>query len=100
MMLPHEAHRQRHAAAIHVGVQFLRQAMVTCWMMMPRTGGRKLSDVTRIVTGIFERNLAAWEQDNATFTGKKPGKKAASRKKSRPAKAKPASTKKRGKSKR
>jgi hypothetical protein len=51
--------------------QFLRQAMVTCWMMMPRTGGRKLSDVTRIVTGIFERNLAAWEADNATLTGKK-----------------------------
>ena len=50
--------------------QFLRQAMVTTWMMMPRTGGRQLGDVARIITGIFERNLAAWEEDNATFTGK------------------------------
>jgi hypothetical protein len=51
--------------------QFFRQAMVTCWMMMPRSGGRKLSDVTRIVNAIFDRNLAAWEQDNATLSGKK-----------------------------
>lgn len=49
--------------------QFLRQAMVTCWMMMPRAGGRKVSDVTRIVTAIFERNLGAWDADNKTFTG-------------------------------
>jgi hypothetical protein len=67
--------------------QFLRQAMVTCWMMMPRTGGRKLSDVTRIVTAIFERNLRAWEEDNATLTGKK------SSKTKKPAKAKPAKVK-------
>src|SRR3954452_14476725 len=53
--------------------QFIRQAMVTCWMMMPRTGGRQLSDVTKIVTRIFERNLAAWDEDNATLTGKKTG---------------------------
>ncbi len=51
--------------------QFVRQAMVTCWMMMPRTGGRKVGDVTKIVAEIFERNLAAWEADNATLTGKK-----------------------------
>jgi hypothetical protein len=73
--------------------QFLRQAMVTCWMMMPRTGGRKLSDVTRIVTGIFERNLAAWEQDNATLTGKRVGKKP-KRPAKKPAPAKAKSTKK------
>lgn len=67
--------------------QFLRQAMVTCWMMMPRTGGRKPSDVTRIVTNIFNRNLAAWEEDNATLTGKKPTKKkTATAKKSAPVK--------------
>jgi hypothetical protein len=54
--------------------QFLRQAMVTCWMMMPRTGGRKVGEVTTIVTRIFERNLDAWEEDNATLTGKKPKK--------------------------
>jgi hypothetical protein len=52
--------------------QFLRQAMVTCWMMMPRTGGRKVGEVTKIVTRIFERNLDAWEEDNAALTGKKP----------------------------
>jgi hypothetical protein len=51
--------------------QFLRQAMVTCWMMMPRTGGRKVGEVTKIVTRIFERNLAAWEEDNVALTGKK-----------------------------
>lgn len=68
--------------------QSLRQAMVTCWMMMPRTGGRKVSDVSRIVAGIFERNLAAWEADNATLTGQK--KKPAAKKPvaKKPAKAK------------
>lgn len=50
--------------------QFLRQAMVTTWMMMPRTGGRQLGDVVRIITAIFERNMSAWDEDNATFTGK------------------------------
>lgn len=52
--------------------QFLRQAMVVCWMMMPRAGGRDVKDVRRIVGEIFQRNIAAWEQDEATFTGKKP----------------------------
>ena len=83
--------------------QFLRQAMVTCWMMMPRTGGRKLTDVTKIVTRIFERNLDAWEEDNATLTGKKPKKAGASATRKKPAKgtakkaspAKKPSTKKR-----
>jgi len=57
---------------------YMRQAMVTCWMMMPRTGGREVPEALRIVRAIFERNIEAWEQDNATFTGsgkkKKPAK--------------------------
>ncbi|HEY1628816.1 MAG TPA: hypothetical protein VGF52_03090 [Tepidisphaeraceae bacterium] len=47
---------------------FFRQAMVLCWMMMPRTGGRELSEVRKIIKEIYERNLAAWEKDNRTFT--------------------------------
>ena len=65
--------------------QFLRQAMVTTWMMMPRTGGRQLGDVARIITDIFERNMSAWDEDNATFTGKpkrRAGAKAAAKAKS------------------
>jgi hypothetical protein len=50
---------------------FLRQGMVLCWMMMPRSGGRNVRDVRKIVSEIYGRNLAAWEEDNATFTGKK-----------------------------
>jgi hypothetical protein len=50
---------------------FLRQAMVLCWMMMPRSGGRNVGDVRKIVSEIYNRNLAGWEEDNATFTGKK-----------------------------
>ena len=46
-----------------------RQAMVLCWMMMPRAGGRKVGDALKIIARIFERNLAAWEEDDATFTG-------------------------------
>lgn len=65
--------------------QFLRQAMVTCWMMMPRTGGRRLSDVTRIITRIVERNLQAWEEDNKALMGKKAS--------SKPARSKPKRTK-------
>jgi len=49
---------------------FLRQAMVLCWMMMPRRGGRNIRDVLKIVGAIYDRNLAAWEHDDATFTGK------------------------------
>jgi hypothetical protein len=47
----------------------LRQAMVMCWMMMPRAGGRNFGDVKKIVAKIFQRNLAAWEEDNRTFSG-------------------------------
>jgi hypothetical protein len=61
-----------------------RQAMVLCWMMMPRTGGRKVSDALKIVSQIFERNLAAWAEDNQTFTGAG----------AKPARKKPATTKK------
>jgi hypothetical protein len=59
-----------------------RQAMVLCWMMMPRSGGRKVSDALKIVSQIFERNLAAWREDNATFTGvkAKPPRKAVAKK--------------------
>lgn len=48
-----------------------RQSMVLCWMMMPRTGGRKVSDALKIVAQVFERNLAAWQEDDETFTGVK-----------------------------
>jgi hypothetical protein len=49
----------------------IRQAFVLCWMMMPRTGGRKFSDTVKIMTAIYDRNMAAWAADNATFTGTK-----------------------------
>jgi hypothetical protein len=60
---------------------FVRQAMVTAWMMMPRTGGREIKDALRIVRAIFDRNIAAWEEDDATFTGKASKKRAAAKKK-------------------
>jgi hypothetical protein len=54
---------------------YLRQAMVLCWMMLPRSG-RKLPHVGTIVTDMVQRNLAAWIADNKTFThGLKPQKK-------------------------
>lgn len=69
-----------HTEADH----FCRQAMVMTWMMMPRAGGREVTDALKIFGEIFERNVTAWEEDAATFTGK-------SRKKPRkPAVAKPA----------
>jgi hypothetical protein len=71
--------------------QFLRQAMVMCWMMMPRTGGRKVADVRRIIGDIYQRNIAAWEEDQRTFTGTGKAKKAT---KKPAAKAKPKATKK------
>jgi len=46
----------------------VRQALVLAWMMMPRAGGRKFADVKQIVQQIVERNLAAWDEDNGTFT--------------------------------
>jgi len=61
----------------HEADHYMRQAMVTCWMMMPRRGGREVANALAIVRQIFERNLAAWEEDNATFTDspkKKSGK--------------------------
>jgi hypothetical protein len=50
---------------------FLRQAMVLCWMMMPRTGGRKVADVRKIINEIYQRNINSWEDDDATFKGTK-----------------------------
>lgn len=47
---------------------YMRQALVLCWMMLPRTGGRQFSDVQKIVANIFDRTMDAWEQDNRTFT--------------------------------
>ena len=55
----------------HAADGFMRQAMVLCWMMMPRAGGREVAEVRRIVGEIYQRNLAAWDEDDATFTGKK-----------------------------
>ncbi len=52
----------------------IRQALVTTWMMMPRTGGREFKDTVKIVRGIFERMLEAWVEDDQTFT-KGPSKK-------------------------
>ena len=66
---------------------FFRQAMVLCWMMLPRTGGRDLSDVRKIITEIYDRNISAWEKDNRTFTHS-PAKRRIS--KSKPKKAKKA----------
>src|SRR6476661_2242372 len=40
---------------------YMRQAMVTCWMMMPRTGGRNVADVRRIIGEIYRRNIDAWD---------------------------------------
>ena len=79
----------------------MRQALVLAWMMMPRAGGRDFKDVKRIVTEIYDRNMAAWEQDNATFTAA-PKKRATaakkpSKKKSATKKTVKKSSKKRGK---
>jgi hypothetical protein len=53
----------------------LRQAMVLCWMMMPRAGGRDFKDVVKVMDAIFQRNLESWAFDNRTFT-KGPAKRA------------------------
>jgi hypothetical protein len=71
--------------------QFLRQAMLVCWMMMPRAGGRDLGDVRKIVTRIYQRNLDAWHEDNDAYTTG--GKKKAKAKKA-PAKPKKAAPRK------
>src|SRR5260370_34057768 len=46
---------------------FMRQALVLCWMMMPR-GKRGRGDVAKVVGHLFGRNLAAWDVDNEIFT--------------------------------
>src|SRR5688572_23706941 len=46
----------------------LRQAMVMCWMMMPRAGGRDFKFVVKAMDQIFQRNMDAWSTDNRTFT--------------------------------
>ena len=51
---------------------FVRQAMVLTWMMMPRAGGRDFKDTRKIISRVFDRNLAAWDEDNATFSGPPP----------------------------
>jgi len=56
---------------------YCRQAMVLTWMMMPRSGGREVADALKIFNHVVQRNLEAWEEDNATFTGKKRRKPAA-----------------------
>jgi hypothetical protein len=58
----------------------IRQALVTTWMMMPRTGGRDFKDTIKIVRRIFDRMLEAWEEDDRTFT-KGPTRKPAAKRK-------------------
>ena len=68
---------------------YVRQAMVLTWMMMPRAGGRDFKDTRKIIARVFERNLAAWDEDNKTFSGPPPkAKKKTSSTKSQPKKAK------------
>jgi len=50
---------------------FLRQAMVLSWMMMPRTGGRDFKSTFAILKRLYDRNVEAWEEDQATFAGEK-----------------------------
>jgi hypothetical protein len=50
---------------------FFRQAMVLCWMMMPRTGGRDVKQVRKIVSDMYQRNVDAWQRDNELFTGER-----------------------------
>src|SRR2546423_11889198 len=55
---------------------FARQAFVLCWMMLPR-GKRSVGDVAKVIQHVFDRNLAAWDEDFEIFTkGFKPAKKA------------------------
>jgi hypothetical protein len=48
----------------------VRQAFVLSWMMMPRAGGREFKDTFKIMERLYRRNMEAWEEDNATFSGK------------------------------
>ncbi|HSZ54796.1 MAG TPA: hypothetical protein VK797_04000 [Tepidisphaeraceae bacterium] len=66
---------------------FLRQAMVMCWMMMSRSGGRKVSEVRKIVGDIYRRNIDAWDQDEKALAGpsrKRPSRKTPTRTSSKP----------------
>ena len=45
---------------------FMRQALVLCWMMMPR-GSRALGDVAKVVGHLFQRNIDAWDEDYDIF---------------------------------
>jgi len=57
---------QPHQADHHI-----RQALVTCHMMLPR-GHKSIEAVAKIVTHIFQRMLDAWEEDRlALTTGKR-----------------------------
>jgi hypothetical protein len=82
---------------------YVRQAMVLTWMMMPRAGGRDFKDTRKIIARVFDRNLAAWDEDNQIFSGPPPkAKKKTSSSKSRtktkkPTKAKKTATKKKKK---
>ena len=69
---------------------FLRQAMVLCWMMLPRAGGRDVGDVRKIIDHIYQRNIAAWDEDNEAFTANKPARKATKKKAAAPARKKAA----------
>ena len=57
----------------------IRQALVMTWMMMPREGGRDFSQTRKIFQHIFDRNMAAWEEDNRTFSAA-PAKKRSTKK--------------------
>ena len=46
---------------------FMRQALVLCWMMMPR-GSRALGDVAKVVGHLFQRNINGWDEDYDIFT--------------------------------
>jgi hypothetical protein len=68
----------------HAADGLIRQALVLCWMMMPR-GKRSLGAVRDVVSAIYDRTLEAWEEDHIIFT-KGPGtrKKASGKAKSSP----------------
>src|SRR5687768_689967 len=83
---------------------YVRQAMVLTWMMMPRAGGRDFKDTRKIIARVFERNLAAWDEDNKVFSGPPPkakkkisSSKSQAKKARKPTKAKKAATKKKKK---
>ena len=65
----------------------LRQAMVMCWMMLPRAGGRDFAETKKIINQIYQRNLAAWEEDNRTFTATKKKQRPSPKRKAPPTKS-------------